>query len=260
MLDSAQTTVCVATGEGSAELDEQLFKRVIVEFVGVFALLFMGIGSIIVTGGSDIVAIALAHGLAIGLLVMAAGHISGGYFNPAVTIAMMVTGRIEGSTGGLYIVAQLMGGVAGTLAILATFPEAMRDAVSLGVPAVGGGFSETNALVAEIVTTFFLIFVIFGVAVDQRSAKGVGGLVIGLTITMDILAIGSVSGGAMNPARWFGPALVGGHWDDFWIWIIGPIVGAVAAAFLFNDVLLAGPGLEADESSGSNSRLRRRSR
>jgi aquaporin Z len=241
-------------------LDDQLFKRVVVEFIGPFALCFIGIGAIVMTGAkdaSDLIAIAFAHGLAIGLMVMAAGHISGGYFNPAVTIGMMATRRIDAQTGGIFIVAQLLGALAGTLFILATFPEAMRDAVNLGVPAVGSSFSSSNALVAEIVTTFFLLFVIFGVAVDQRSAKGVGGLVIGLTITMDIFATGAISGAAMNPARWFGPAIVGGHWDDFWIWIIGPIVGAVAAAFLFNDVLLSGPGLEADESSGSNSRFRR---
>ena len=111
---------------------------------------------------------------------------------------------------------------------------------------------------AEIVTTFFLVFVIFGVAVDQRSAKAVGGLAIGLTISMDIFATGAISGAAMNPARWFGPAIVDGHWDDFWIWIVGPIVGAVVAAYLFNDVLMAGEGLseEAREDTDPSDRAR----
>lgn len=235
-------------------MDDQLFKRVLVEAIGVFTLCFAGIGAITMTGGDNLVAIALAHGLAIGLMVMAAGHISGGYFNPAVTLAMMVTRRIEPNVGGIYIVAQLLGAVAGTLVILATFPDSMRDAVNLGVPAVGFSYSATNALIAEIVATFFLLFVIYGVAVDQRSAKGVGGLVIGLTITMDIFATGAISGAAMNPARWFGPALVGGHWADFWVWIVGPIAGALIAAMLFSDVILSGIGLRADDASGSNAR------
>ncbi|HEX3303656.1 MAG TPA: MIP/aquaporin family protein [Thermomicrobiales bacterium] len=237
-------------------MDGQLLKKAIVEFIGTFSLLFMGIGAIVMTGGENLVAIAFAHGLAIGLLIMAAGHISGGFFNPAVTIGMLVTRRISGYNAGVYIVAQLLGAVAGTLFILAAFPESMRDAVNLGVPAVGTGYTTGNALIAEIVTTFFLIFVIFGVAVDQRSAKAVGGLAIGLTITMDIFATGAISGAAMNPARWFGPAIVGGHWDDFWIWIIGPIVGAVVAALIFNDVLLAGEGLEDERPSHLRNRRR----
>jgi aquaporin TIP len=237
-------------------MDEQLVKKAIVEFVGTFALCFMGIGAIVMTDGQNLVAIALAHGLAIGLLIMAAGHISGGFFNPAVTIGMLVTRRISGYNAGTYIIAQLLGAVAATLFILAAFPESMRDAVKLGVPVVGTGYSTGNALIAEIVATFFLLFVIFGVAVDQRSAKAVGGLAIGLSISMGIFATGSISGAALNPARWFGPALVGGHWDDFWIWIIGPIVGAVVGALIFNDVLLIGEGLEDERPSHIRNRRR----
>jgi aquaporin TIP len=225
-------------------MDAQLTKKAIVEFLGTFALLFIGIGSIVMTENTNLVAIALAHGLAIGLLIMAAGHISGGFFNPAVTIGMWVTRRIDGYGAIVYVAAQLLGALAGTLFVLATFPEAARNAVGLGIPAVGIGYSSSNALVAEIVATFFLMFVIFGVAVDQRSAKGAGGLAIGLSISMGIFATGAISGAALNPARWLGPAIVDGNWDDFWIWIVGPIVGAVVAALIFNDVLLAGEELE----------------
>jgi MIP family channel proteins len=237
-------------------MDGQLLKKAIVEFIGTFSLLFMGIGAIVMTGGTNLVAIAFAHGLAIGLLIMAAGHISGGFFNPAVTLGMLVTRRLSAYDTVVYIIAQLLGALAGTLFVIAAFPQSMRDAVNLGVPAVGAGYSTGNALIAEIVTTFFLIFVIFGVAVDQRSAKAVGGLAIGLTITMGIFATGAISGAAMNPARWFGPAIIGGHWDDFWIWIIGPIVGAVVAALVFNDVLLVGEGLEDERPSHLRNRRR----
>ena len=213
-----------------------LAQKLIVEFIGPFALCFTGIGAIMLTG--DIVAIAFAHGLAIGLTVMAAGHISGGHLNPAVTVAMIATRRIDGATGGAYIVAQLLGGLAGTLAIRATVNDEIANAVSLGVPAVGAGFSNGNALVMEAILTFFLVFSIFGSAVDPRSSKSIAGLVIGLTITMDILAGGGVSGAAMNPARWFGPAVVQTEFADLWIWIAGPIAGALVAAFIYNDVLL----------------------
>jgi aquaporin TIP len=240
-------------------MDAQLTKKAIVEFLGTFALLFIGIGSIVMTENTNLVAIALAHGLAIGLLIMAAGHISGGFFNPAVTIGMWVTRRIDGYGAIVYIAAQLLGALAGTLFVLATFPEAARNAVGLGIPAVGIGYSSSNALVAEIVATFFLMFVIFGVAVDQRSAKGAGGLAIGLSISMGIFATGAISGAALNPARWLGPAIVDGNWDDFWIWIVGPIVGAVVAALIFNNVLLAGEELEGHRPSAVRGRRAHRS-
>jgi aquaporin TIP len=240
-------------------MDAQLTKKAIVEFLGTFALLFIGIGSIVMTENTNLVAIALAHGLAIGLLIMAAGHISGGFFNPAVTIGMWVTRRIDGYGAIVYVAAQLLGALAGTLFVLATFPEAARNAVGLGIPAVGIGYSSSNALVAEIVATFFLMFVIFGVAVDQRSAKGAGGLAIGLSISMGIFATGAISGAALNPARWLGPAIVDGNWDDFWIWIVGPIVGAVVAALIFNDVLLAGEELEGHRPSAVRGRRAHRS-
>jgi aquaporin Z len=230
-------------------MDARLTKKAIVEFIGTFALLFMGVGSIVMTENSNLIAISLAHGLAIGLPIMAAGHISGGFFNPAVTIGMWVTRRIDTYGAIVYIGAQLLGALAGTLFVLAAFPETARDAVNLGIPVVGAGYTSSNALVAEIVATFFLMFVIYGVAVDQRSAKGAGGLAIGLSISMGIFATGAISGAALNPARWFGPAIVDGNLDDFWIWIIGPIVGAVVAALIFNDVLLAGEELEGHRPS-----------
>jgi len=220
-------------------MDEQLMKRAIVEFIGPFALCFMGIGSIILFP-NDFVAIAFAHGLAIGLCVMAAGHVSGGHFNPSISIAMFATGRLNVRELVTYVASQLLGAVAASIVLLATFSQELRNNVKFGIPAVGNGFSSGNALVAEIVATFFLVFVVFGTAVDQRSAKAAAGLAIGLTITMDIFAVGPVSGAAMNPARWFGPALVDSNYSDFWIWIVGPIVGALLAGFLWSNVLFTG--------------------
>jgi len=232
-------------------------KLAIVEFLGPFTLVFAGVGSIILTQGQDIVAIALAHGLAIGLMVAALGHISGGVFNPALTIGLWAARRIDSSRAIMYIIAQMLGALAGAAALTLTYLDVdrNRDAVNLGVPAVGRALttdhalSAGNALVMEIILTFFLMFVVFGVAIDTRSmGRGIAGLAIGLTITMDILAGGAVSGAAMNPARWFGPAVIQGDFSDFWVWIVGPIVGAVVAAVVYNDVLLSGvrAGAEAE--------------
>ena len=139
-----------------------------------------------------------------------------------------------------YWIAQLAGGVAAALILLAIYP----DTGSLGSPAVGDRFSTGNALVAEIVGTFFLVFVIYAVAVDKRGAFSIlAGLPIGLTISIGVLAVGVVSGAAFNPSRWFGPALVSGTWDSFWIWIVGPAIGAVLAALAYDRLLLKGtPG------------------
>ena len=221
--------------------DNDLARKLIVEALGTFALCFMGPAAIIMTGGQNLVAIALAHGLAIGLAVTAIGHISGGHFNPAVTIAMLATRRMDGATALSYIVAQLVAAVLAGIGVVLVTTESARNAVQLGVPAVGTGlgFTNTNALIAEVILTFFLVLVIFGSAIDPRSPKSLTGLAIGLTITMDIFAGGPISGAAMNPARWFGPAVVQTEFDDFWIWIVGPIAGALIAAFLYNDVLLA---------------------
>jgi MIP family channel proteins len=210
-------------------------RKLVSEFVGTFALIFFGAGSALL--GADVVGQALANGLAIGLMVTAVGHISGGHFNPAVTLSMVVTKRIEVAEAVRYWVSQLAGATAAALVLLGIYPHTG----SLGTPSVGTGFSNGNALLAEIVTTFFLVFVIYGVAVDKRGAfKILAGLPIGLTISISVLAIGVVSGGALNPARWFGPALVSGSFDDFWIWIVGPAIGAVLAGLAYDRLLLRG--------------------
>lgn len=224
--------------------DPAIARKLIVEFLGVFALVFMGVGAI-ASGASDI-GVALAHGLAIGLMVTATGHISGGHFNPALTIGLLIGKKIDVPGAVAYIIAQLLGGLAAALVLLAVFPSKILDEVHHGVPAVNKTLiagsdvfsaSSFNALVAEAVATFFLMLVVYGVAIDQRSNKGVFGIAIGLTISIGILAIGSISGAALNPGRWFGPAIVDGSFDDFWVWIVGPIVGAAAAALLYTRVL-----------------------
>lgn len=188
--------------------------------------------------GANLVAIALAHGLAIAIMIAAAGHISGGLFNPALTIGLAITGRMTPQRTGIYLGAQFAGAVVAALALRTIFKPSQYDPVELGTPAVGFNYEVGAALLAEVIITFFLMLVVYGAAVDKRGANIVAPLLIGLTITAGIFAMGDVSGAAMNPARWFGPALVQGYWTDGWIYIVGPVVGAALAALLYSYFLL----------------------
>jgi len=198
---------------------------------------FAGAGAIIATENGNLVAIALAHGLAIGLLVAAAGHISGGVYNPALTCGLAIARKLKPILVVPYIVAQLLGATLAAVCLKGIFPSAAIDKVGLGVPAIGKGFGTGGAFLAEVIMTFFLMFVVFGTAVDERGPRAIAALAIGLTITMDIFVGGAVSGAAMNPSRHFGPALIGNHWANWWLWWVAPILGALIAAGLYAYVL-----------------------
>ena len=219
---------------GHMDLDQE-GRKVAAEFVGAFALIFIGAGAIIHTGNQNLVAIALAHGVAIAVMVSSLGHVSGGLFNPALTIGLWATRRIETVTGILYIIAQLLGAVVAALALVLLFPEGKRDVpnINLGTPALGAGVDFIQGVGIEAIATFFLMLVVFGTALDARGPK-LGGLAIGLVITMDIFAAQSFTGAAMNPARALGPALIDNTWDDHLAWWIGPIIGAVLAALAYH--------------------------
>ncbi|MFZ5993262.1 MAG: MIP/aquaporin family protein [Deinococcota bacterium] len=212
-------------------------RTLVAEFIGAFTLCFVGIGAIAATQGENLVAIAFAHGLAIALMVITLGHVSGGHFNPAVTFGMLLTGRIHPASAVGYWVAQLLGGLVAALFISAIYGV---DAVTTGTPAPGANYSAIQAVMMEVFLTFFLVWVIFGAAIHQKYTFA--GLAIGLAITMDILAGGAVSGAAMNPARVLGPAIVGGEWASHWIYWVGPLVGGGLAALLY-DLLYRKPEL-----------------
>lgn len=222
--------------------DRELWKASLAEFVGPFALVVVGVGAIISTqnlaDGGNLVAVALAHGLAIGLMVAAFGHISGGHFNPAVTISMLAAGEVGVTRAVSYIVAQLLGGLAGAGILTIIFPALgpmgrNNPGVNLGLPGLGPDVTVSGAVIMEVVMTFFLVLVIFGTVVDPRGPKAIAPLAIGLTIAMDILAGGRVTGAAMNPARALGPALVQQDFTNWWIYWVGPIIGGLIAAFAY---------------------------
>jgi len=211
------------------------------ELAGTFTFVFIGAGAIITTAGGNLVAIALAHGFAFAMAVYATGHISGGHINPAVTLAMLATKRIKLPAAIGYIICQLVGASLAALVLKTTFPaEMLTETVRLGATLGSLSTSEhqMTVLVLEIILTFFLVMTIFAVAVDQRGPKNVYGFAIGLTVAFDILCAGALTGAGMNPARSFGPALVGGHWDIHFVYWAGPIIGACLAAYFYDLVLL----------------------
>lgn len=218
-------------------MPEEALRRCVAEFVGTFTLIFIGVGSIVAANqihDPSLIGVAIAHGLAIGVMVSALGHISGGHFNPAVTLGFLVTRRIKPLLGLLYWLAQLAGAALAALLVRELMPAASTDAVHLGVPAVGGGVSAGAAFGLEAILTFFLAWVVFATAVDPRGTfKSIAGLAIGLTITIDILFGGPFTGAAMNPARAFGPQLVGSHWSNGWVWYAGPALGGAVAAIMY---------------------------
>jgi len=217
-----------------AGMQQDVLRRSIAEFVGAFTLIFIGGGAGIVSG-SDIVAVALANGLAIGIMVTNLGHISGGHFNPAITLGFVATRRITAPLAVAYWIAQFGGAVVAAAILRSLFTHQQF----LGAVPNAGSFGAGKGLVVEIILTFFLVWAVWATAVDPRGAfKAIAGLAIGLTITIDVLMGGPLTGAAMNPARAFGPELVGNFWGDAWIYYLGPVIGALIAALTYEYLYL----------------------
>ena len=215
---------------------DKLGQKLTAEFVGTFALVFVGCGSVIMAAseGNGMVGVALAFGLVLAIMVSCLAHLSGAHFNPAVTIGVWVTGNIKTGLAGAYILTQLVAATVAAALLRGLYPEASWKAANLGVPGLGQGVSAGQGVLIEAVLTFFLVFAVYATAVDDRGpfAK-TAGLTIGLVLTFDIFAGGPLTGAAMNPARAFGPMLVDGRWSDWWVYWIGPIGGGVIAAALY---------------------------
>jgi aquaporin Z len=176
-------------------------------------------------------------------MVAALGHVSGGHFNPAVTISMLATGEIGITRAITYVVAQLLGATAGAGVLTLVFPALgpmgrNNQGVNLGLPGLGPDVSVSGALIMEAIMSFFLVLVIFGTVVDPRGPKAIAPLAIGLIITMDILTGGRITGAAMNPARALGPAIVQQDFTNWWIYWVGPIIGGLIAGYAYKAIWL----------------------
>lgn len=214
-------------------------KKFLAELIGTFALVFFGAGAILqhnATQAVGVTGIAVAHGMAILVGIYAFGHVSGGHFNPSVTFGMLVTRRIHFGGAMSYWIAQLLGATLGAWVLCMAYGGPTE--AHLGAPTVAAGVTPLMAMMLEALMAFMLSIVIFGTAVDPRAPKGFAGLAIGLTLVGNILAGGSLTGAAFNPARAFGPALIAGYWQDQWLYWIGPMLGGAIAAILYDWMFL----------------------
>nr|DAD35893.1 TPA_asm: hypothetical protein HUJ06_006533 [Nelumbo nucifera] len=234
-----------AVGGSEEATHPESLRATLAEFVSTTMFVFAGEGSVLALGklygipgvssGSGLVAVALAHAFALFVAVSIASNISGGHVNPAVTLGALVGGRITLLRALLFWVAQLLGAIVAALLLRFTTDD-MRP---VGF-AVGPGIGQLHALVLEVVMTFGLVYTVYATALDpKRGPLGtIAPLAIGLIVGANILAGGPFDGASMNPARAFGPALVGWHWKNHWIYWIGPLVGAALAGLVYEFVMI----------------------
>ena len=206
-------------------------KSLVVEFIGTFALIFIGAGAVAIDIGG-LVGAAFAHGFVVVAFVYAYGHISGTHINPAVTLGLLIAGEIEFAAAIGYWIVQFLGGILGAVLLNAVMP----NPGDLGVTILTEGVTPVQGLVVEIVLTFFLVSTIFNTDVSGK-AGNFAGLAIGLTLIACILMGGPLTRAALNPARTLGPAIVSGNYADIWLYFVGPCVGAILAALLYIGVL-----------------------
>ena len=205
-------------------------KALVAEFIGTFVLVFAGCGAIMVDATTQQLGhlgVAASFGLAIMVMIYAVGHVSGAQFNPAVTAAFALTSDFPWRRVPLYWLAQLAGATTAALALRAT----LGDVALLGATVPAG--SDLQSLAFELVMSFMLMFVIMAVATDTRAVGEAAAIAIGATVGLDALFGGPISGASMNPARSLGPAIVVGHLDSQWIYLVGPLLGMAAAAFTY---------------------------
>jgi aquaporin Z len=222
-------------------MSNRIVPKLLAEFIGTFALIFIGAGAGAVVGDGvglpDLVAVAFAHGLTVMAFAFAYGSVSGGHFNPAVTVGVLAAGAMRAGEAAGYILVQLIGGVAGALLLRAVLGGA---ATGLGTPTLAhnlalGATTLTlipwAGFVIEAVLAFFLVTVVLSTAVAGR-AGNLAPLAIGVTLTLNIIMGGALTGAAFNPARALGPMVATGNFNDAWLYLTAPIVGAIVAAIL----------------------------
>jgi MIP family channel proteins len=228
--------------EAAAANSPTPLAQAVAELFGTFALIYVGVMVLVAgapalfqNGTKDLVAVALAHGLTIAVMVSATMQISGGQLNPAVTVALAAARKVPVVQAGINVAAQIIGGALGGWAAKVSLGGA---SINDGIPALGHSVGTGRGILIEAILTFFLVFVVFGTGVDQRFGARVGGMAIGLTVALDILAGGPLTGAAMNPARWLGPAIIQGAFPDPSVYLVGPVIGGVIAALVWSLVLL----------------------
>ncbi len=220
----------------------------VAETIGTFLLVFFICGFISVShiGGFDLAGLALAHTFVLAVLIYALGGTSGAHFNPAVTFALWSIRKISAPNAVVYVICQCIGGILGALVVLLLF-KTVGDPVNYGATAINGQVIHNGsaglALIAEALGTFMLMWAIMGLAVNPRGEAALAGLGIGAALGVAVIVFGPATGAGLNPARWLGPAVASGRFDDFWLYIVGPLVGALLAALIYRTFVLTDRGL-----------------
>ena len=217
------------------------YKKYMAEFVGTFALVFIAAGSVCAdfylrqAGGQGLglLGISIAFGIVVIAVIYATSYVSGSHVNPAVTVSFWITKRMEPNTAIMYIISQIAGASLAGLALKTLFPDAAKT-VYLGTCVLAPGVSIARGVLMEFIITFLLIFTIYGTLVDKRASAGFAGVAVGLVVLFGAMIGGTISGGAMNPARVFGPALASGQFTHHFVWWLGPILGGIAAGFVYD--------------------------
>jgi aquaporin Z len=212
-------------------------RALIAEAAGTFMFFFIGAGAIIATGGGDLVAIALAHGLGLAVAVSSFGALSGGHFNPAVSVGLAIAGKHPWPRVPTYLAAQAVGALVAGFALRYAFefdPSALTR-THIGTPALAGGVTPATGIMVEAILTIFVLWAVFGTAVSPLAPR-IAGFGIGLIVAADILAGGPVTGAAMNPARWLGPAVAAGFYDNWYVYFVGPLIGAALGGLSYRYV------------------------
>jgi MIP family channel proteins len=228
----------------------RLPQRLAAEFFGTFGFIFIASGSICADQylraanqpALGTLGIAVAQGLAYAIALTAVAHISGGHLNPAVTIGCWVTKRIGTLQAVFYCLAQLVGSIAAAYLLSAVIPDSIWHPVSLGAPDLSRDFGRLHGMMLEAALTSFLVFVVFATTIDAGGVfQKLGGFASGLTVTAGVLAAYPFTGAAINPVRSFGPALAARQWQNQGVYWVGPLFGAVVAAFLYDRCFLTNP-------------------
>lgn len=217
--------------------NSKLGHRAFIEALGTFFFVFLGAGAVIAAhfaglGALSLLVIAIANGIGLALAISLAMNISGGHINPAVTIAAWINKKISSGDAVVYIIAQVVGATIAGFLLVSVYPAASGIAVNYGAPSLGPTTTIMQGIILETIMTFFLVTAVFLTAVDRRAPK-IAGFGVGLTVVLDVLVGGPFTGAAMNPARAIGPMIASGFLSNWYVYWIGPILGAVIAALVY---------------------------
>lgn len=232
-----------AQGLYGSDVGGNVLGSALAELIGTFILVFTGCAVAVAailqrpTAGPafyDSLAVALAFGIALVVIVAAIGHVSGAHVNPAVTLALAVTNKFPWGLVPVYIGAQLLGAIFGAIAVWISYGDAAREVASVAATFPVDGVGDLRAFLVELLITFILVFVVLSVATDDRAPAGVAPLAVGFALACGVLIAGPVTGGSLNPARTLGPMIVAGQFNALWVYLLAPVIGGVLAAVLYD--------------------------